>query len=224
MALGMGHLREPLLGGSGSGRSLLKRLVTMARARNEAGLSLVELLIAVAVMGLVTGIGGLTVRTLLPTLRADSALQQILIQLRQARTMSINQRRNFTVTFQGTKELVVVRQEVPPAGVPPPVPAVTTSISDTFLPGGMVYMVFAGIPDTPEGFGNVQALNFCPTSGACSISLVFQSDGSVLANGKVVNGTVFIGIPGNAKTARAVTVMGATGRMHGYRCNGAAWF
>src|SRR5438128_867235 len=180
MALDMGHFRESRIGGSGRGRSLLKRPVAMARARHEAGLSLVEILIAVAVMGLVTGIGGLTVRTLLPTLRADAALQQTLIQLRQARTMSINQRRNFTVTFQGTKELVVVRQEVPPAGVPPPVPAVTTSIADTSLPGGMVYMVFAGTPDTPDGFGNAQALNFCPTSGACSISLVFQSDGSVL--------------------------------------------
>lgn len=196
----------------------------MASARNEAGFSLVEILITVAVVGLVTGIGVLTVRTILPTLRADAALQQMLIQLRQARTMSISQRRNFTVTFRGTTELVVVRQEVPPAGVPPPVPPVTTAIADTFLPGGMVYMVFTGVPDTPDGFGNAGALNFCPASGACSSSIVFQSDGSVLANGKVVNGTVFMGITGNAKTARAVTVMGATGRMRGYRCNGSAWF
>ena len=78
MALDMGHFRESRIGGSGRGRSLLKRPVAMARARHEAGLSLVEILIAVAVMGLVTGIGGLTVRTLLPTLRADAALQQTL--------------------------------------------------------------------------------------------------------------------------------------------------
>jgi type II secretory pathway pseudopilin PulG len=209
---------------SDRGRSLLKRPADIARARHEEGLSLVEILIAFAVIGLVTGIGLFTVRTLLPTLKADSALQQVLTQLRQARTMSVNQRRNFTVTFRGTNDLVVVRQEVPPAGVPPPVPAVTTAIADTSLPGGMVYMVFAGVPDTPDGFGNAQALSFCPASVACSSSIVFQSDGSVLANGKVVNGTVFMGIPGNAKTARAVTVMGSTGRMRGYRCNGSAWF
>ena len=203
---------------------MLKRPADRARARNEAGFSLVEILIAVAVMGLVTGISLFTVRTLLPTLKADSALQQILTQLRQVRTMSVNQRRNFTVTFRGTNDLVVVRQEVPPAGVPPPVPAVTTAISDTSLPGRMVYMVSAGVPDTPDGFGNARALHFCPASGACSSSIVFQSNGSVLANGKVVNGTVFMGIPGNAKTARAVTVMGSTGRMRGYRCNGSAWF
>ena len=196
----------------------------MARARNEEGFSLVEMMIVVAVVGLLTGTGVLTVRTILPTLRADAALQQILIQLRQARTMSVSQRRNFTVTFRGTNELVVVRQEVPPAGGLPPVPPVTTAMSDTFLPGVMVYMVSTGVPDTPDGFGNAQALNFCPASVACSSSLVFQSDGSVLANGKVVNGTVFMGVPGNTKTARAVTVMGSTGRMRGYRCNGAAWF
>jgi hypothetical protein len=172
------------------------------------------MLITVAVMALVTGTGVFTIKTLLPTLRADAALEQMLLQLRRARTMSVNQRRNFTVTFQGTNELVVVRQEIPTG---------TTPISDTFLPGNMVYTVFAGVPDTPDNFGNPQAVNFA-CGGTLPCSIVFQSDGSVLANGTAVNGTVFMGLPGNTKTARAVTVMGPTGRLRGYRYNNVAWF
>jgi prepilin-type N-terminal cleavage/methylation domain-containing protein len=193
---------------------LLKRPVDRARTQSEAGVSLVELLIVVAVIAVVTKIGVFTVTAVLPTLRADSALEQMLTQLRQARTRAVNQRRNLTVTFRGTNELVVVLQQVPTG---------TQQIADIVFPLGMVYTVVAGVPDTPDGFGNTQALNFnCPVSGDCS--LVFQSDGTVLANGTLVNGTVFLGVPGKAKTARAVTVLGATGRMRSYRCNGAAWF
>ena len=188
----------------------------MGRVRNEQGFSLVEVLIVVAVMMVLMGMSIFTVSTVLPTLRADSALSEVLTQLRQARLSSIDQRRNFTATFQGTNELVVVRQEVP---------AGTTAISDTFLPQGMVYMVFAGVPDTPDGFGNANALNFSCPGNTVPCSIVFQSDGSVLSNGVLQNGTVFIGrTAGNKNTARAVTVMGSTGRMRGYHCSGTSWF
>ena len=195
----------------------------MAIVRNEKGVTLLEVLTVVAVMMLLTVGSIFTVSNILPTLRADSGLEQVLIQLRQARLNSIDQRRDFTVTFTGTHELVVVRQEV----VPTPCPCPTTAISDTFLPQGMVYMLFTGppaLPDTPDLFGKANALNFNCPGGVAPCSILFQSDGSVLSNGVLLNGTVFMGIAGNAKTARAVTVMGSTGRMRGYHCTGTVWF
>jgi len=197
-------------------RAFIKGRAAMAKPRNEGGVTLLELMLVVAVITVVIGSSIFTISTVLPTLRADSGLEQMEIQLRQARFSSIDQRRNFTVTFQGTNELVVVRQEVP---------AGTTIISDTFLPPGMVYMVFSGLPDTPDGFGNAHALNFGCPGNTVPCSIVFQSDGSVLgANNAMMNGTVFMGVAGDARTARAVTVMGATGRIHGYHSTGTSWF
>ena len=188
----------------------------MAPLRSEKGVTLLELMLGVTVILVVIGSSIFAISTVLPTIRADSGLEQMEIQLRQARLSSIDQRRNFTVTFQGTSELVVVRQEVP---------AGTTTISDTFLPPGMVYMVFSGLPDTPDGFGKAYALNFACPGNTVPCSIVFQSDGSVLAaNNAMMNGAVFIGVAGNPGTARAVTVMGATGRIHGYHSTGTSWF
>jgi hypothetical protein len=199
-----------------SEKPLLKRGTEMAPLTSEEGVTLVELMLGVALIMVVIGSSIFTISNILPTLRADSGLEQMEIQLRQARFSSIDQRRNFTVTFQGTNEVVVVRQEVP---------AGTTIISDTFLPSGMVYMVFSGLPDTPDGFGNAYAVNFACPGNTVPCSIVFQSDGSVLAaNNAIMNGTVFIGVAGNTTTARAVTVMGATGRIHGYHSTGTSWF
>jgi hypothetical protein len=197
-------------------KPLLQGGIEMTPLRNEEGVTLFELMLGVGVIMVVVGSSIFTISTVLPKLRADSGLEQMEIQLRQARISSIDQRRDFTVTFQGTNELVVVRQEVP---------AGTTIISDTFLPPGMVYMVFSGLPDTPDGFGNAYALNFACPGNTVPCSIVFQSDGSVLAvNNAMMNGTVFMGVAGNATTARAVTVMGATGRIHGYHSTGTSWF
>jgi hypothetical protein len=38
-----------------------------------------------------------------------------------------------------------------------------------------------------------------------------------------VNGTVFVGVPGLPYTARAVTILGATGRIRSYHWNGTTW-
>jgi len=44
--------------------------------------------------------------------------------------------------------------------------------------------------------------------------LVFMSTGGLVdANGNPISGTVFLGIPGKPATARAVTVLGSTGRI-----------
>jgi hypothetical protein len=57
--------------------------------------------------------------------------------------------------------------------------------------------------------------------------MMFQSDGEFLdgATALPINGTVFLGIPGQQSTARAVTVLGTTGRVRGWKSNGAvAWY
>jgi hypothetical protein len=42
-------------------------------------------------------------------------------------------------------------------------------------------------------------------------------------NNNYVNGTVFLGLPGLKGTARAVTILGATGRVRPYYWDGTKW-
>jgi len=52
----------------------------------------------------------------------------------------------------------------------------------------------------------------------------FTTNGSFVDSGNtLVNGTVFLGIPGNQSTARAVTILGGTGRVREYHWDGAQW-
>jgi len=181
------------------------------------GFSLIELLTTLAIIGIICGMSYMAFANILPGLRADSAMQVLMIQLRQAREASVDQRRNVTVTFQGTAELVTVRQNLPNG---------TTTLSDYILPYGMVFNVFGGVPDVPapDNNGNGQSVNF-PNCAGLPCTITFQSDGSVVdGNGNPINGTVFIGKNGGQNsTARAVALLGSTGKMKGYRYNGAVW-
>ena len=181
-------------------------------SRRSAGFTLIEVLVTTTLM---TACSVVAIIQLLPGIRSDSALQQVMIQLRQARLMAIDERRDYTVTFQGTNELVVVRQEIPSG---------TTQISDTFLPKDVTFMLTPGLPDTPDAFGNGYPVNFACPGNTVPCSILFQSDGTVLANGVLVNGTVFMAVAGSTDSARAVTLMGSTGRVHAFRSNGSAWF
>jgi hypothetical protein len=41
--------------------------------------------------------------------------------------------------------------------------------------------------------------------------------------GQTIDGTAFLAIPNADRSARAITVMGATGRIRAYRWDGANW-
>jgi hypothetical protein len=52
----------------------------------------------------------------------------------------------------------------------------------------------------------------------------FSTTGSFIDGGNtLVNGTVFMGIPGKPSTARAISILGATGRVREYHWDGAQW-
>ena len=80
-------------------------------------------------------------------------------------------------------------------------------------------MLSAGVPDSPDAFGNATAFDF---GGAAIVQ--FLADGSLADGGAIpLNGTIFLGAPDTVLSARAVTVTGATGRAMAYRWNGSRW-
>jgi hypothetical protein len=52
----------------------------------------------------------------------------------------------------------------------------------------------------------------------------FSTTGAFIDGGNtLVNGTVFMGIPGRSSTARAISILGATGRVREYHWDGSQW-
>jgi len=183
---------------------------------SEAGFNIIELAFAITIICIILVTVFEAYANAYPAFRATSSMQLLQAQLRQAREVSIDRRRSVTVTFQGTSELVAVVQGINGAA--------NTQLYDYFLPERLSYVLQSGVPDTPDGFGNSYAVNYNCPSNTLPCTITFQSDGSVLDGGNgSSNGSIFIGISGQIQTARAVTILSATGKIHGWSYNGTAW-
>jgi type II secretory pathway pseudopilin PulG len=186
--------------------------------RNHSGYSLIELLILLACIGVLSGYVFIRVMNVLPSFESNSAMDQVIQQMRVARNTAITDRRAVIVNISAATGIMQL-QQVPPNGGP----AVTLS---TVPLTGAQFCLTPGVPDTPMGFGNAQAVNFVNAGnpGAAVAVTEFLSDGSFGgAVGVPVNGTIFTCIPGNRLAARAVTILGATGRVRPYHWDGTAW-
>lgn len=178
--------------------------------RTQAGFSVVELLATVAITGIVAAIAVFNIGAMLPGLKSDGAMRIVMSQLNTARETAITQRRNFQVKFINGNQIQIVRQELP---------AGTTTLSTVYLEGGMTYRLDPYLPDTPEGFGKSSAVDF-----GTATAIIFSPDGTLVnQSGIPSNGTIFLSLPNEPRAGRAVTILGATGRVRGYRWSGNSW-
>lgn len=187
-----------------------------SRNRSQQGFSLLEILTALAIISIIMGMAMLNYGNILPNYKANSAMDQLLYQLRSAREKAISHRIEVQIQFVGTNQLKMT--EIWVVGTAPA--PVTYSFE-----GGAQYVLFSGVPDIPApyNFGNSSAVYFENLSGGPPI-MKFTTNGSFIDGGNtLVNGTVFLGIPGRPLTARAISVLGATGRVREYHYDGSAW-
>ena len=178
---------------------------------NSGGFTLVEMLMTLAVLGVVCAVAVGMTASLVNSTKADSAVVSTMTAIELARDRAIGERRDFRLVFTAPNVIQILRIEVPgPA---------TTVVMNTVLDNGLTYMKFTGIPDTPDAFGGSGAIAFGVTP-----TIEFTSDGSLLdSSGDPVNGTVFFGDPARASSARALTIFGATGLVHGWKWDGIRW-
>lgn len=184
-----------------------------ARQRQQGGFSAVELTIAMVLLLVLVAITILSTRGAVASMRVNSALTHLSAELRTAREMAVSQRRDIQLTFTAPDQIQLTRLDQPSGTTVFP----AVKLGDA---GSQVeFTLFAGLPDTPDGFGNASAVSF-----GGSPTMIFRSDGSFVDSNNVpLNGSAFIGIPGHPATARAVTVLGTTGRVHRYRWTGSQW-
>src|SRR5256885_10267883 len=150
--------------------------------RLQPGFSLMEILVAVAIISIILGMALLNYGNILPNFKANSALDQLLYQLRSARERAIAHRREVQVQFVGTNQLTI--KELWLVGTAPP--ATTVSFE-----GGALYMVFPSVPDIPApfNFGNTAPVYFGGLSGGPPI-MKFSTSGALIDGGNtLVNGT-----------------------------------
>ncbi len=200
----------------------------MREDNSERGFSLIEMSAVVMLILIISAMALIAYSPTLQDARFDAAMREVIDQLRQAREYSVTNRRYVQVTFPtavvgGITQYQVVMQVrndlTAGAG------AVNPVLSTVPIESPAQYYVFAGTPDTPDGFGNSAPVVFEGLAGGPLSGMLFQSDGELVdgATFQPINGTVFMGQPGKNSTARAVTVLGGTGRIRGWKGTGAIW-
>lgn len=162
---------------------------------------------------LLTTLGAVTAgvfRTVRATMQGNANIRKVETLLKVARETAINERRAIVVTFTLPNRIRLTRLNLPVG---------TTLVGEGYLENNMTFMLFGGLPDSPETFGNTTAIDF----GAAT-QIMFTADGSFTDQaGNPINGTVFLGQPGTPMTARALTIFGPTSTLRSYRWNGSAW-
>ncbi len=179
--------------------------------RNQSGYSGLEMLFVTALLGVLAAMAVIQLNAARPSLKGDGAMRVVLAQMRTARELAITERRYMRVVFVTPNEVQIVREEVPGPS--------TTIVAATVIEGGVGYALVDGVPDTPDAFGKGAPVDF-----GVITNLKFSPDGTLVnQDGQSINGSVFLAMPPEERSARAITVLGSTGRIRGYRWNGHAW-
>ncbi len=217
-------------------RKLIGQSPLNRRRKSERGFSMIEMVVVVTIILIISAMALINLPTMMQNIHSDAALRQVVTQLRQAREYSIANRRYVQVTFGivgGLAQIQMIQRNDKTVGAGPVNPVLST----VPLQAPMQFVVFGGAGDTPDGYGNGAAIEFGTpgVAGGPPGGMFFQSDGELVDGGTVVtgvgagaanpiSGSIFLGVAGNTSTARAVTVMGTTGRIHGWSSvGGAAW-
>jgi len=183
------------------------------------------MMIVVAIIFVIAGMSIIALQPSLQQFRANAAMGQVKEALRQGHEYAISQRRTVAVTFTndlyGNSEIVLNDYTVS-NGVEAlnNTPFLTVPIEPS-----VTFRLFNAMPDTPDHFGNQGPLAFNGTAYAAGTILKFQSDGTFTnVVGTPINGSVFMGIQNMPASARAVTILGSTGRIKGWSgANGQGW-
>jgi len=168
-------------------------------------------MVTIAITAIVGGMATARLTDARRTMQSDSAMRIVIAELNTARDLAVAQRRNMEIQFVGGNWVRVVRHEAP--GI------ATTVLRSVALESNATFNLVPGVPDTPDAFGNANAVAF-----GVANTVMFGTDGTLIdGNGNPLNGTVFLSILTQEESVRAVTVLGATGRIRGYRWWGGVW-
>ncbi len=207
---------------------LMRSLETNAahRRHRASGFSLLEMMIVLAVMLIMTAVGLMSLMPAVQQQHVTNAYNTTMAAMRQARDNAVSQRTSYTVTFANGA-----------------VPNTVTMAPTLTFPGDQRIVIYqlptdvqfvAPVPAVlppPDNYGaGTNAIDFGYTAsvnagGTTQTVVYFCPDGSAQtaacdAGGYAVNwdgGVVYMALPGNVMSSRAISLWGGTGRIHGWR-------
>jgi prepilin-type N-terminal cleavage/methylation domain-containing protein len=178
--------------------------------KSNRGFTLIEVAVATSLMVVATSVGIVQLKNSVAAADANTAGITVATQLRYAREIAANQRRNVSIEFNDPGTIVISRHEVD---------GTLTAVATTTLPSGFSFgLPAADVGDTPDGYGADTPVDFNGDSGG-----TFGADGTfVNDSGVVLSGTVFT-IGATDGSARAIALSGANGRTKQYYIRDGEW-
>jgi type II secretory pathway pseudopilin PulG len=182
--------------------------------KSQAGFSLAEVVVTLAVLMVGGAIAVMNISGALRGSHVETAYQETLNQLRFARQVAIDKRTVCRVDFTAPGTVAVTQAFAD--GTPVQTETIT-------LPLDVQFVVVTGMPSpptpTPDNLGNGKiAIDFDRVGGGSGTTIFFQPDGSALdAAGRSNDGVIYVARPNELTGARAITLLGTTGRIRGWR-------
>ncbi len=179
----------------------------MCVKRRERGFSLLEMLMVVTISLVVAGTAVMSFVNALKNEQAESANQFMKRELLNARASAVRTRSVYYVTFTAPGTIQTTNYN-------------TSSSTSVTLPTGYSFDVETTTPTPPDGYGAASTaidLGYGVTHNPTS-AIYFFPDGSSRDNlGRYNGGVIYVAKAGDSTTAHAVSVIGATGRVMGWR-------
>ncbi len=171
----------------------------------ERGFTLNEAVITIAIFLTASAMAVAPLMSAVTIYRADGQAQRVIGLLQLARETAIMRQRDVQlIADPGARRLRLVLHD----------DGVQTLLREVTLEQGVEFRQFDGM-GAPEGLGADGPIDF-----AGAPTLLFISDGSLVGDDDLpVSGTIFMGIPGQPVSARAVTINGTTARARLYDWN-----
>lgn len=190
----------------------------------QHGFSMVELLVVVTIILILVAAALVTMVPTVQNSRANAGMEMVLGEMRRAHERAIDERRIYRVTFVPPNQIQLDVGQV--ANVASTITGTTPGFVQAqppmTLPNGTQFICVGGIPTggtaVPDGLGSGgNAIDFDLGNGGGGTQIYFQPDGRALDGANRLNdGVVYVAVPGNLYSSRAVTLFGATGRSKGW--------
>ena len=191
----------------------------MKKRRTEAGFSLIEAIVVVAIILIMAAAAIIQIAPTLKGAKSQTALETALGQMRRYHEAAVDQRIIYELEFVAPRTINVY-QITYDTTTGKMIPLEVSSID---MPVETQFLCVPGIPTTettvPDGLGDGKtAINFALDYGGGQNTVYFQKDGRATdANGRLNNGVLYIAQTGDLSSSKAITVLGATGRVKGWR-------